>query len=62
MCGPYDSIIGRDIKRVLQTTRTFEPAHFHVATRDVRLCGALVDANADGRATRIERFERRIEA
>ena len=40
MCGPYESIIGRDIGRVLQTTRTFEPCHFYVATGDVRLCGA----------------------
>lgn len=62
MCGPYESIIGRDISRVMQATRTFEPCHFHVATRDVRLCGALVDANEEGRATSIERFERRIEA
>ncbi len=62
MCGPYESIIGRDIQRVLQTTRSFEPCHFHVATRDVRLCGALVESDADGRAISIERFERRIES
>ena len=61
MCGPYASIIGRDIGRVLKTTRTFEPTHFHVATRDVRLCGALVEADADGKAISIERFERRLE-
>ncbi len=60
MCGPYDSIIGRDIKRVLQTTRTFEPAHFHVATRDVRLCGAIIDSDDTGKATHIERFEMRL--
>jgi metallophosphoesterase (TIGR00282 family) len=61
MCGPYESIIGRDISRVLQTTRSFEPCHFHVATRDVRLCGALIDSDLEGRATSIERFERKIE-
>ncbi len=61
MCGPYDSIIGRDIERVLHTTRTFEPTHFHVATRDVRLCGAVVESNAEGKAISIERFERRID-
>ena len=61
MCGPYESIIGRDISRVLQTTRSFEPCHFHVATRDVRLCGALVDSDDAGRAISIERFERKIE-
>lgn len=61
MCGPYDSIIGRDIRRVLHTARVFEPCHFHVATQDVRLCGAVVDANAAGEAVTIERFEKRIE-
>ncbi len=60
MCGPYDSIIGRDVKRVLQTTRTFEPSHFHVATKDVRLCGALIDSDKAGKATAIERFEMRV--
>lgn len=61
MCGPYESIIGRDIKRVTRTTRTFEPCHFHVATRDVRLSGAIVDSDSEGRATSIERFERRLD-
>jgi len=61
MCGPYESIIGRDIKRVMQTTRTFEPCHFHVATQDVRLCGAIIDSDSTGRATSIERFELRID-
>lgn len=61
MCGPYESIIGRDIKRVMQTTRTFEPAHFHVATRDVRLCGAIVECDENGQATSIERFEKHVE-
>jgi len=61
MCGPYESIIGRDIQRVTETTRTFEPVHFHVATRDVRLCGAIVEADPSGRATSIVRFERAIQ-
>ena len=61
MCGPYQSIIGRDIDRVIQTTRTFEPCHFHVATRDVRLCGAVIEADENGKATSIERFEMRID-
>ena len=62
MSGPYESIIGRDIKRVMQTTRSFEPTHFHVATRDVRLCGALIECDENGRAKSIERFEKRIES
>ena len=61
MCGPYESIIGRDISRVMQTTRTFEPQHFHVATRDVRLAGALIESSEDGQAISIERFEKSID-
>ncbi|TWT91544.1 TIGR00282 family metallophosphoesterase [Stieleria varia] len=57
MCGPYESIIGRDIARVTHTTRTNEPCHFHVATGDIRLCGAIVESDDQGRAVDIERFE-----
>ncbi len=60
MCGPYDSIIGRDVGRVTKTTLTFEPCHFHVATRDVRLCGAIVESDGDGKAVSIERFTESI--
>jgi metallophosphoesterase (TIGR00282 family) len=62
MTGPYDSVIGRDVQRVMQATTTFEPIHFFVATGDVRLCGALIDIDPEtGKATSIERFERAIE-
>ncbi|WP_404308641.1 TIGR00282 family metallophosphoesterase [Neorhodopirellula lusitana] len=57
MCGPYQSIIGRDVARVLKTTTTFEPCHFHVATRDVRLCGAIIESDDQAHAISIERFE-----
>lgn len=61
MTGPYDSIIGRDVERVLLTTTTFEPIHFYVATGDVRLCGAVVDVDPQaGKATSIQRFERAV--
>lgn len=43
MTGPYDSILGRRIDRVLSTTVTFVPSAFDVATGDPRLAGALVD-------------------
>lgn len=43
MTGPYDSILGRRIDRVLSTTITFVPSSFDVATGDPRLAGALVD-------------------
>jgi metallophosphoesterase (TIGR00282 family) len=57
MTGPYESILGREIDRVLQTTLTFAPAPFDVATGDVRLSGTIVDVDdATGRATAICRL------
>ena len=57
MTGPYDSILGRRYDRVLETTRTFNPTHFEVATGDVRLSGSIVDLDpATGRATSIRRI------
>jgi len=56
MTGPHASILGRRIDRVLETTLTFRPTHFEVATGDVRLHGTLVEADpASGRATAIRR-------
>lgn len=57
MTGPYDSIIGRRIDRVMTTTLTGLPTEFDVATGDVRLCGTIVDADPQtGRATSIQRL------
>lgn len=57
MTGPHESIIGRRIDRVMETTRTFNPTRFDVATGDVRLHGTIVDVEpATGRATAIQRL------
>jgi len=57
MTGPHASILGRRIDRVLETTLTFQPTQFEVATGDVRLCGTIVDADpATGFATSIRRL------
>lgn len=57
MTGPHDSILGRRIDRVQETTITFQPTQFDVATGDVRLCGTIVDIDeATGRATGIRRL------
>jgi metallophosphoesterase (TIGR00282 family) len=56
MTGPYDSILGRRIDRVLSTTVSFVPSLFEVATGDPRLAGAIVDIDpATGRASAIRR-------
>jgi 2',3'-cyclic-nucleotide 2'-phosphodiesterase len=57
MTGPHDSILGRRTDRVMETTLTFAPTHFEVATGDVRLNGTIVDVDcATGRATGIRRL------
>jgi len=57
MTGPHASILGRRIDRVQETTLTFQPTQFEVATGDVRLSGTIVDADpATGQATAIRRF------
>ena len=57
MTGPHESILGRRIDRVLETTVTFQPTQFEVAAGDVRLSGTIVEADpATGRATAIRRL------
>jgi metallophosphoesterase (TIGR00282 family) len=56
MTGPYDSVLGRRVDRVLTTAISFIPTTFAVATDDVRLAGAIVDVDpATGKATAIRR-------
>jgi metallophosphoesterase (TIGR00282 family) len=56
MTGPYDSILGRRIDRVLSHALDFVPAPFDVATGDPRLAGAIVEVDAEtGRASSIRR-------
>ena len=57
MTGPYESILGRRIDRVLQTTRNFTPTPFDVASNDVRLCGTLVEVDtSNGKAQAVRRI------
>jgi 2',3'-cyclic-nucleotide 2'-phosphodiesterase len=57
MTGPHESILGRRIDRVLETTLSFNPTAFDVATGDVRLSGTIVELDpATGRATGIRRL------
>ena len=57
MTGPHESILGRRIDRVLETTLTFYPTHFEVARHDVRLHGTIVEIDAaTGHASAIRRL------
>ena len=56
MTGPYESVLGRRLDRVLGTTLTFVPSAFDVATGDPRLAGAIVEVEAStGKASAIRR-------
>jgi 2',3'-cyclic-nucleotide 2'-phosphodiesterase len=56
MTGPYDSVLGRRVDRVLSTAITFIPSMFEVATGDPRLSGAIVEIDPPtGKATTIRR-------
>ncbi len=60
MTGPYLSILGREIEPVLNTTLTFDPNMFHVATDDIRLSATWFDVDSStGKAIRIGRIHRK---
>ncbi len=57
MTGPHDSILGRRVDRVTETTITFRPTHFEVASGDVRIHGTIVEFDpGSGRATAVRRL------
>lgn len=57
MCGPVDSVLGREIEPIVERFRTCLPRRFPVAGGTVGLRGAIVDLDeTTGRAVAIERF------
>ena len=54
MTGPHDSVIGVEARLAIERMRTQMPVRFHPAEGGVRLEGALVECDADGRATACE--------
>ena len=58
MCGPYASVLGRDVEEVLSTFLDGMKRRFPVATDDVRISGCLIDVDATtGLARSFERIE-----
>ncbi len=58
MCGPYASVLGREIEPVVASFIDGRKRRFEVAKEDVRICGCIIDINpTHGLATRIERVE-----
>jgi len=57
MTGPYESVIGMRVDKVMKRFLLQTPSSFEVAKRDVRLAAAVVDVDeATGRARGIERL------
>jgi 2',3'-cyclic-nucleotide 2'-phosphodiesterase len=50
MTGPHDSVIGVKVDLAIKRMRTGMPVRFETAADDVRIEGALVDCDGNGRA------------
>lgn len=61
MCGPTESVLGRNIESVVWRQVAGMPTRFPVARGPVQLCGAVVDIDlTDGRCVRIQRYAKRV--
>jgi len=59
MCGPHDSVLGRDVAAVVRRFLTQMPQKLEVAEHGVALCGVIVDVDENtGRSRAIERIRR----
>jgi 2',3'-cyclic-nucleotide 2'-phosphodiesterase len=54
MTGPHDSVIGVKAELAIERMQTSMPIRFHPADGDVRIEGAVIECDAEGRATRCE--------
>jgi hypothetical protein len=62
MCGPEESILGRQVEPIVARFQNNLPIGFPVAKGLVRLCGMQVDVDeSTGRALAVERFVRMVE-
>ena len=62
MCGPVDSVLGREIEPILKRFLTGLPVSYPVARGPVVLHGAMIDIDeSTGRAVHIERVAHRCE-
>ncbi|MBI4116058.1 MAG: TIGR00282 family metallophosphoesterase [Candidatus Omnitrophica bacterium] len=61
MCGPYKSVIGREIDQVLRMFLTQMPTKLDVAKEDARISGALFEVDAQtGKTLSVRRIHERI--
>ena len=61
MCGPYQSVIGRQIDQVLKMFLTQMPMRLDVATGDARISGALFEIDSEtGKTVSIRRVHEKL--
>ncbi len=61
MCGPYYSVIGREIDQVLHMFTTQMPVRLEVAKEDMRISGVLFDVDpATGKTVNIQRVHEKF--
>ncbi len=57
MCGPEESVLGRSIESVVWRFKSGMPTRFPIAKGPVRMCGVIVDVDAeDGKCLAIKRL------
>jgi len=62
MCGPEESVLGRTIESVVWRFKASMPTRFPIAKGPVRLCGVIVDVDAEtGSCLAIKRFSLLLE-
>lgn len=62
MCGPDDSVLGREIDSVVWRFQNSMPTRFPIAKGNVRLCGVFIDIDMEtGKTLKIERLSKLIE-
>ena len=63
MCGPYHSVIGREIQQVLKMFLTQMPMRLDVAKEDARISGALFEVDRDtAKCVSVRRVHERVES
>jgi metallophosphoesterase (TIGR00282 family) len=62
MTGPHDSVIGVDADVAIERMRTGMSIRFHPAAGDVRIEGAVVECDEEGRATLCEALRIPVES
>jgi calcineurin-like phosphoesterase len=61
MCGPEESVLGRNIDSVVWRFKSGMPTRFPIAKGPVRICGAIVDVEVEsGRCLEIRRVSQLV--